>query len=176
MKITYDITIDDVIPYLVYIYKNAKLARQHKIAINVFGFLFGGALAGLIINSVFYNRPSVALLLVILVPTTIAVVYYEYLLLSKKWHKKEILGSSNVDYIGRHELELTKDEIVDRMTYEEDRVKMSWVKGVKELPAQTMILYGTYQAFIIPHQRIIAGDYEAFMTRFRQVCPQVNND
>jgi hypothetical protein len=74
----------------------------------------------------------------------------------------------NKGFLGEHELEVADDGLIGRSPYSESKIAWGTVERIETTPEYTFLYVGSVSAYIIPHNRIIEGDYRAFLTELGQ--------
>lgn len=67
--------------------------------------------------------------------------------------------------LGPREFELLPHQLVERWSHGESRVDLRTVHDVVRTPSATLVLVSPMVAYVLPQERVLAGDHDAFAER-----------
>jgi hypothetical protein len=77
-------------------------------------------------------------------------------------------AENNKGALGEQEIEVIADGLIARTPYHETKLAWAGLDGIESTSEHTFLFTGAMSALIIPHNRLLEGDYRAFMTELAE--------
>lgn len=166
MKIQYENKNEDFIMFALQHHNNSPSVRKQLLILKILLTLFVLFIPSLI---AYYEKS----MLLFIIGFVIAITYYltyknqTQLSLIKLLHK--IFGEgSNESILGLRTLEITPDALVEVGEFIESRISWSVVSKMIQTPNYFYVYISATNALVIPHKRILEGDYNEFQRQLKK--------
>lgn len=172
MHIIFGINAEELFLFNQYLFDNSKTI-QKAFTKNRSMISFSPILAAMILSLVNELSPLNALILAGIVAITISLpAYYVYPMLVRKNLRKRIVKmyseGQNNGIIGEHELQIDADGLVEKTQLGEVRQEWDKIKDIVSLEGRTYIFISDINAYILPRQSVVSGDYDAFVAELKK--------
>lgn len=166
VKITYENSLEDLVAFNRYHFAHSPTARRSRSfllwlsPLCILLFLVPLALA----------ERSLGLMAIALISATLCALVAPWILRTSMERQVRKLYSegANKGTIGKHELELTEDELIERTSYGEQRTRLQAFERVITTSGYTFIYVSALMAHVIPQNAVLDGDYNCFVERIKQ--------
>jgi hypothetical protein len=169
MKIRYENTMDDLMAFHDhYVTQTPRMKRIWS------AYRWIGAavvfLAGFFRESASGNQDTIFRLTIAVVGAVIVALIIKPLMLwSARFLTRQLLSNgNNRGFLGEHELEIVDEGLIERTEYNESKAAWGGFDRIESNSQYTFLFVGPATAHVIPHNRLLSGDYKAFMTEFRE--------
>ena len=166
MRIKYNVSIDDIVAFNQFHYKNCTSLRRNHI---IWGILIP---AGIFVWSCIdgFNKGRWDL------PVIGAAIGGALMLWLpggqkrrlEKAARKMLSEGSNKVLLGAHELETTETGLISRSEYEEGRLTWDVIERIGFTPDYTFIFIGAAQGITVAKSSVVEGDYEEFRAELKR--------
>ncbi len=162
MRIRYETTADDMVAFNQYFCDHSptmRLARRRfKVAISGICVSLGIGASYLLGDEwLFFHGFALAIAALILIPTSMPRKHLE------RTVRQLLSEGDNKGTLGEHELELIGDGFIERTTFNESKWSFAGIERVVVGQDYTFIFISALMAHVIPHHRILEGDFQSFM-------------
>lgn len=82
--------------------------------------------------------------------------------------RKLLREGRNKTFLCEHQLEITEDGLVTRTPYSESKASWEAIERIARTEAHTFVYVSAVSALVIPHDRVLEGDCEAFVSEVRK--------
>jgi|GEM_PF-3280361 len=176
MNIIFGINAEELFIFNQYLFDHSKTI-QKAFTKNRSMLSFSPLLAAMILSIVNELSPLNFLMLVGAVAVTISLpAYYYYPLFVRKNLRKRIVKmyaeGQNNGIIGEHELQIDVDGLVEKTQIGEVRQEWDKIKNVVSHNNRTYIFISDINAYILPKDSTIQGDYDNFVAEVNRLYNQ----
>lgn len=170
MILRYENTVEDLIAFQLF-----TLDRMPMVKRTLAGVRWGSAVivfvAILAACTLLYGTPMLWLTVpVALISAAVAAAIYPGVnrrVMIKRLRKMYAEGNYQALFC-QHELEVAEDGLVERTDFNETKIAWAGIDRIESTPDVTFIYTSATAAHVVPHNRIIEGDYRAFLTSLAQ--------
>jgi hypothetical protein len=74
----------------------------------------------------------------------------------------------NKTILCEHQLEVTDDGLIERNLFSESKIRWEAIERVERTETHSFVYVSAVSAHIIPHERILEGDCEAFVAQLQK--------
>jgi hypothetical protein len=178
MRLRYENTANDFVAFNAFhLAQSPSYKRSIAIYTCVFGLATGLAVFFLAKSTsleIVKSLPEESKILVAAVQAILVVAIYALLLprvlrrSTMRQARKLLAEGQNKLFLCEHRVEITDDGLVTWSPYGESRVRWEAVERVQRTEPHTFLYVSAVAAFIIPHDRILEGDCEAFVAEIQR--------
>ncbi|MCW3052033.1 MAG: hypothetical protein JWN14_1203 [Chthonomonadales bacterium] len=166
MRIRYESKLEDYVAFNDYHYSHSPTMKGY-----LFWYRYLGACAILFLPYLMLRAlGSTASLLLIfpvsLIGTAFFVAIAPRILKRRLKHnaRKFLSEGKNDSFVGEKELEITEAGLIARSEYTETKLAWGAFERIASTPTHTFLYLSSVQAYVIPHNNILEGDFRAFLT------------
>jgi len=165
MRIRYERTIDDIIALNYFDFHHSSATQGIVRRYRWTGSIAIWLLAALLIYILVPGMPVFLTLLVAFLDAVFFAIMAPRIVLKKTMRnvRKRYAEGQNATLLGEQELELTDTGLIARSNYTETKLAWGAIERIETTPEHTFLFISSINAYIIPHNRIIEGDYRALM-------------
>jgi hypothetical protein len=165
MIIRFERTMDDMIAFNDFHYSHSPFMKRFMFWYRWGGALFIFLVCTLLIQALTPGSPALFAPLLSLVGAGVfaAIAPSAIRRRMRKQVRKLYSEGKNVSALGELELELTDTGLIAKSAYTETKLAWGAIERIESTPTHTFLYLSSVQAYIIPHNKIIEGDYRALM-------------
>lgn len=176
MKITYDLTIDDMVAFNQYHNSTSPTVKRTK-----YRLIFVASFIAIGLSLVIKPTPEFTRLEMV----TVAVGYSIFCFLltlylfrssARRFIPRLLKESSNKGLIGWHELEVDKDGLVEKTEVNETRHSWLGISKIVETETHAFIFVSSIMAHVIPKNSISSGNVDQFITQAKLYYSENSGD
>jgi len=165
MRIRYERTMDDILALNEFSFHHSPTTKRIVSRYRWTGALAIWLLAALLVYVLVPAMPIYLTLLLAFIDAAYFAVVAPRIVLKKTKHniRKQYAEGQNATLLGEQELELTDTGLIARSKYAETKLAWGAIEKIETTPEHTFLFVSSVNAYIIPHTRILEGDYRALM-------------
>lgn len=173
MKVIYEIELEDFFVFSDHLIKTSTVMSR-AIRKGQMWWASGPIVGGLVL-SIFkrYSSEDTLMILAILSVAISLPMFFLYPYYFRYQNKKQITKlhdkGSYEGVLGRHEMTITDEHLIDHSTNNLSKIQWSSIVGVETLAAHTFVYTGDVTAYIIPHNKLSEGNVAQFVSALNEV-------
>jgi hypothetical protein len=172
MQITFRLAMDDIVSFNTYVFATSPAIRR-SFLINK--LIISGTPLAVVLAQVYILRMPFRESLLFIVPALLFLSLPLYFLTPIFFRKvalrkvgKIYAEGENKSLLGEHVLRIEPDGLTEKTELCETKQRWESLEKIVTDGPRTSIFAGAVQAYIIPRQSVLAGDYEAFVAELRR--------
>jgi hypothetical protein len=161
MRIKYNIVEDDAVAANIVIARHSPYIRRQRV---ILGLIVPGLFLVIVLLNALYSKDWGAAVIGVVVVVGLAV----WMLAGKNRRMERVTRKlfregKNKGFLGVHELEISDYGILSKSEYGEGKIAWAVIERIVSTPDYTFIFTGASKAVPLPKNRILEGDYDAFV-------------